>query len=303
MMTPVRRDLPSGTVTLLFTDVEGSTKLLHKLGAEGYAEALLDHRRVLREAFGAHGGVEVDTQGDAFFVAFPTAPGALAAAAAALDGLSAGPIRVRMGVHTGTPHVGDEGYVGVDVHRAARIAAAGHGGQVLISATTAALLGSEGLRDLGEYRLKDLSAAERIYQLGTEEFPPLKSLYRTNLPIPATPFLGREHELAEVGGLLEDTRLLTLTGPGGTGKTRLGLQAAAEAAERYPDGIFWVPLAPLRDPELVLVTAGQVVGARDGLAEHLADKSLLLLFDNFEHVVQAAPLVSVLLASCPNVHL
>jgi predicted ATPase/class 3 adenylate cyclase len=297
------RDLPSGTVTFLFTDVEGSTKLLDEVGAEAYADALLEHRRVLRAAFSAHGGVEVDTQGDAFFVAFPTAPGALAAAAAALEGLSTGSIRVRMGIHTGTPHVGEEGYVGVDVHRAARIAAAGHGRQVLISASTAALLGTDGLRDLGEHRLKDLSAPERMYQVGGENFPPLKSLYRTNLPIPATPFLGREHELAAVCELLEDARLLTLTGPGGTGKTRLGLQAAAEAAERYPDGIFWVPLAPLRDPDLVSATAGQVLGAKDGLAEHLADKSLLLLFDNFEHVVEAAPRLSELLASCPNVHL
>jgi len=297
------RALPSGTVTFLFTDVEGSTKLLHELGEVAYAAALAEHRRILREAFGAHGGVEVDTQGDAFFVAFATAPGALAAAVAAVDSLATGPIRVRMGVYTGTPHVGDEGYVGVDVHRAARIAAAGHGGQVLISASTAALLGTDGLLDLGEHRLKDLSAPERIYQRGEQYFPPLKSLYRTNLPIPATPFVGREHELAEVCGLLEDARLLTLTGPGGTGKTRLGLQAAAEVAERYADGIFWVPLAPLRDPELVLVTAGEVLGAREGLGEYLADKSLLLLFDNFEHVVEAAPGLSELLASCPNVHL
>jgi len=297
------RELPSGTVTFLFTDVEGSTKLLHELGAEAYASALLKHRRVVREAFSAHGGVEVDTQGDAFFVAFPTAPGALAAAAAALEGLSTSPIRVRMGVHTGTPHVDEEGYVGVDVHRAARIAAAGHGRQVLISASTAELLGTDGLRNLGEHRLKDLSAPEQMYQLGDEDFPPLKSLYRTNLPIPATPFLGREHELAAVCGLLEDARLLTLTGPGGTGKTRLGLHAAAESAERYPDGIFWVPLAPLRDPELVPATAGQALGAKDGLAEHIADKSLLLLFDNFEHVVEAAPCLSELLASCPNVQL
>ena len=303
IMKPVGRDLPSGTVTFLFTDVEGSTKLLHELGAAAYAAALAEHRRILREAFGGHGGVEVDTQGDAFFVAFPTAPGALAAAGAALDGLSTSPIRVRMGVHTGSPHVGEEGYVGIDVHRAARIAAVGHGGQVLISASTAALLGTDGLLDLGEHRLKDLSAPERIYQLGEEQFAPLKSLYRTNLPIPATPFLGREHELAEVCALLEDARLLTLTGPGGTGKTRLGLQAAAEAGERYLDGIFWVPLAPLRDSELVLVTAAQALGAKDGLAEHLADKLLLLLFDNFEHVMEAAPGVSELLASCPNVHL
>ena len=303
MMTAVGRDLPSGTVTFLFTDVEGSTRLLDELGAAGYAEALAEHRRVLREAFRAHGGVEVDTQGDAFFVAFLTAPGAVGAASEALGGLAAGPIRVRMGIHTGTPYVGEEGYVGVDVHRAARIAACGHGGQVLVSTSTASLIDLGGLRDLGEHRLKDLSAPERLYQLGAEEFPPLKSLYRTNLPIPATPFLGREHELAEVCGLLKEARLLTLTGPGGTGKTRLGLQAAAAAGERYPDGIFWVPLAPLRDPELVLATAGQAFGAKDGLAEHLADKSLLLLFDNFEHVVEAAPRLSELLASCPNVHL
>ena len=297
------RDLPSGTVTFLFTDVEGSTKLLDELGVDDYAKALAEHRRTLREAFSARGGVEVDTQGDAFFFAFPTAPGALAAAARGAEGLSTSPIRVRMGIHTGTPHVGEEGYVGVDVHRAARIAAAGHGGQVLISASTAALLGTDGLRNLGEHRLKDLSAPEQMYQLGDEDFPPLKSLYRTNLPIPATPFLGREHELAAVCGLLEDARLLTLTGPGGTGKTRLGLHAAAEAAERYPDGIFWVPLAPLRDPGLVPATAGQALGAKDGLAEHIADKSLLLLFDNFEHVVEAAPCLSELLASCPNVQL
>jgi predicted ATPase/class 3 adenylate cyclase len=303
------RDLPSGTVTFLFTDVEGSTKLLHELGAEGYAGALATHRRLLRDAFTAHGGVEVDTQGDAFFVAFPTAPGALQAAAEALDGLSPGPICVRVGIHTGTPHLAEEGYVGADVHRAARIAAAGHGGQVLVSAATAQLLAGESnsllLRDLGEHRLKDLSAPERIYQLGEGDFPPLQSLHQTNLPIPATPFLGRERELQEVRQLLsqDDLRLLTLTGPGGTGKTRLGLQAAAEAAERYPQGVWWVPLAPLRDPELVLETAGQALGAKDGLAEHIADKRLLLLFDNFEQVVDAAADVAALIAACPNLHL
>jgi predicted ATPase/class 3 adenylate cyclase len=301
----VASGLPAGTVTFLFTDVEGSTRLLHELGDSAYADALADHRRVLREAFAAHGGVEVDTQGDAFFVAFPTAPGALAAAADAVRHLAGGPIRVRVGIHTGTPHVGAEGYVGVDVHRAARIAAAGHGGQVLVSASTAALVGMDGLRDLGEHRLKDLSAPERVYQLGDGDFPALKSLYRTNLPIPATPFLGRERELREVLELLSrgDVRLLTLTGPGGTGKTRLGLQAAAEASERHPDGVFWVPLAPLLDPELVLETAAQALGAKDGLAEHVADKSLLLLLDNFEHVVDAAPGLAELLASCPNLEL
>jgi predicted ATPase/class 3 adenylate cyclase len=307
-MTLMRNDLPSGTVTFLFTDVEGSTKLLHALGAEAYAEALAKHRRVLRQAFAAHGGVEVDTQGDAFFVAFPTAPGTLQAAAEALEGLSPGPIRIRVGIHTGTPHLTEEGYVGADVHRAARIAAAGHGGQVLVSAATAHLLEPSNsllLVDLGEHRLKDLSAPERIYQLGRDEFPPLKSLHQTNLPIPATPFLGRERELAEVSYLLsrDGVRLLTLTGPGGTGKTRLGLHAAAEAAERYPQGVWWVPLAPLRDPELVLDAAGQALGTKDGLAEHIAHQAMLLLFDNFEHVVDAAADLSELLAACPNLHL
>src|SRR5947207_3556825 len=228
------RELPSGTVTFLFTDVERSTKLLHELGAESYAEALAEHRRVLRKAFSDHDGVEVDTQGDAFFVAFPTAPGAIAAAREAQEALS---VPVRMGLHTGTPLLTDEGYVGADVHRAARIAAAGHGRQVLVSAATAALVDGSELRDLGEHRLKDLSAPERIYQVGAADFAPLKTLYRTNLPIPATQFLGRDDELAEVRALLarDDARLLTLTGPGGSGKTRLAPQAAGDAAEAYPD--------------------------------------------------------------------
>jgi predicted ATPase/class 3 adenylate cyclase len=301
----MRRDLPSGTVTFLFTDVEGSTKLLHELGPEGYADALAEHRRVVREAFRAHGGVEVDTQGDAFFVAFPTAPGALRAAAEARERLASGPIRVRMGLHTGTPHVDDEGYVGVDVHRAARIAACGHGDQVLVSAATAALVEPDGLRDLGEHRLKDLSAPVRLYQLGDGEFPPLRSLYQTNLPIPSTPFLGRERELGDVLDLLsrEQARLLTLTGPGGTGKTRLALQAAAEAAEHYPAGVWWVPLAPLRDRELVVETAAEALGAKEGLADHIADRRLLLLLDNFEHLVEAAPELAALLGACPNLDL
>jgi predicted ATPase len=298
----MRADLPSGTVTFLFTDVEGSTRLLHELGAEGYAEALAEHRRVVREACAAEGGVEVDTQGDAFFFGFPTAPGALAAASAFTEDLASGAISVRVGIHTGTPLVTEEGYVGTDVHRAARIGAAGHGGQVLVSASTTALAGADGLRDLGEHRFKDLSARERVYQLGTVQFPPLKTLYRTNLPIPATPFLGREAELAEVVELVTsgDLRLLTLTGPGGTGKTRLALQAAAEASESFPDGVYWVPLASLRDPALVLATAGQILGSKNGLAEHIQDKQMLCLFDNFEQVVKAAPELADLVGACPN---
>jgi class 3 adenylate cyclase len=299
------RSLPSGTFTFLFTDVEASTRLLRDLGAEPYAEALADHRRILRAAFTAHGGVEVDTQGDAFFVGFPTAPAALAAAVEARERLAGGPVGVRMGIHTGTPHLTDDGYVGIDVHRAARIAAAGHGGQLLVSALTAALLGPDGLRDLGEHRLKDLSAPERIYQLGEEEFPPLKSLYGTNLPVAATPFVGRERELAAVTELLarDGLRLLTLTGPGGTGKTRLALQAAGEAADAYPDGVFWVPLAALRDAGLVLEQLAEALGINGDLAQHIADKRLLVLFDNFEHLIAAVEDLNKLLGSCPNLQL
>src|SRR6478672_4707851 len=279
--------LPSGTVTFLFTDVEGSTRLLHSLGAEDYAEALAEHRSVLR---------------DAFVVAFPTAPGALAAATAAATCLERGPIRVRMGIHSGTPLRTDEGYVGVDVHRAARIAACGHGGQILLSAASAGLVGADGLRDLGEHRLKDLSAPERIYQLGDGDFPPLRSLHRTNLPVPATPFLGRERELEEVAALLhaDEPRLVTLTGPGGVGKTRLALQAAAAASESFDGGVFWVPLAPLDDPRLVLPAAEQAIGAKSGLAEHVGDQAMLLVVDNLEHLIDAASDIGWALAVCPN---
>jgi predicted ATPase len=295
------RELPAGTVTFLFTDIEGSTTLLHELGEESYAEALAEHRAVLRDAFARHGGVEVDTQGDAFFVAFPTAPGALAAAREAQESLS---IPVRMGLHTGTPLVTDEGYVGADVHRAARIAAAGHGRQVLVSASTHALLepSSSLLLDLGEHRLKDLSAPERIYQAGEGEFPRLKTLYATNLPVPATPFLGRERELDEVAELLarEDVRLLALTGAGGSGKTRLALQASGAAADSYPQGVWWVPLASVSEPDDVLPAAARALGGSGPLADLIGDQRLLLLLDNFEHVIDAAPHLAVLLESCPE---
>lgn len=291
--------LPQGTVTFLFTDIEGSTRLLHEVGAERYAEALAEHRRVLRDAFARHDGVEVDTQGDAFFVAFPTAQGGLEAAREAQRELE---LPVRMGLHTGTPLLTEEGYIGPDVHRAARIASAGHGRQVLVSASTAALVGPAELRDLGEHRLKDLSAPERIYQFGGDDFPPLKTLYRTNLPVPATPFLGREHELAQVRELLAhaDARLLTLTGAGGSGKTRLALHAAGEAAEEYPDGVWWVPLAPLTDPADVGPAAARALGGGGALPELVDGKRLLLLLDNFEHVVEAVPEVTAVLAECPR---
>jgi predicted ATPase len=298
------RELPSGTVTFLFTDIEGSTKLLHELG-DDYADELAEHRRVLREAFERHGGFEVDTQGDAFFVAFARAADALEAAREGQAGLD-GPIRVRMGVHTGEPLVTEEGYVGLDVHRAARIASVGHGGQVLVSSATAALLPSNDLLlDLGEHRLKDLTAPERIYQLGDGEFPPLKSLNQSNLPEQPTPFVGREKELAEVLNLVGDPtiRLLTLTGPGGSGKTRLAVQGAAELVDNYEHGVWWVALQSVREGDLVLPAIVAAIGAKGEPAEHIGSRRMLLVLDNLEQVVEAAPVLGELLAACPNLKL
>lgn len=290
-----RTDLPSGTVTFVFTDVEGSTRLLHLLGEAQYGEALAEHRRVLRAAFARHGGVEVDTQGDAFFIAFSSALGALSAAADARSALEGGPIRIRTGIHTGTPLLTDEGYVGMDVHRAARIAAAGHGGQVLVSAPAVAVSNGVDLIDLGEHRLKDLAAPERLYQLGNDEFPPLKALSVSNLPVPATPFVGREPELEAICTLLHDpeVRMLTVTGTGGIGKTRLALQAAAESSAAFPDGLWWLALAPLTDPALVPVGLAQMLGVREEegvalsrvLAERLQGRRMLVLLDNAEHLL------------------
>ena len=292
------RELPTGTVTFLFTDVEGSTRLLREHGA-AYADLLAEHRRLLRDAFARHAGVEVDTQGDAFFVAFPRAADAIAAAAEAREALAAGPIRVRMGIHTGEPIVTDEGYVGIDVHRAARIAAAAHGGQIVLSETTRRLLdGDTPVRDLGEHRLKDLTGAERLCQLGEGDFPPLRTLDATNLPVVSSPLVGREQELEELVAMLSNgTRLLTLTGPGGTGKTRLALQVAAELVGTPHDGVFWVPLAGLSDPELLPFEVAQAIGAPDDLGGFLRGKELFLLLDNFEHLLDAAPAVSKALAS------
>ena len=297
------RDLPRGTVTFLFTDIEGSTRLLSELG-ERYADALARHRRLLREAFRAHGGVEVDTQGDAFFYAFAKAADAVAAAVEAQEMLTSGPIRVRMGVHTGQPQLTDEGYVGLDVHAGARVAACAHGGQVVLTKRTRDLVDATfRFRDLGEHRLKDLDEAVWLYQLGDELFPPLKSLSNTNLPIPASSFLGRETELAEAQALLHDTRLLTVSGPGGTGKTRFSIELASRQLADCPNGVFWVPLAPLRESVLVTEEAGRVLGAKDGLAAHIGDKRMLVLFDNFEQVVEAAPALGDLLRACPNLRL
>jgi len=299
----VRRNLPSGTVTFLFTDIEGSSKLLHDLGAEAYAEALAEHRRLLREAFARHGGVEVDTQGDAFFVAFPTAFGALEAAREAQEALAPGPIRVRMGLHTGTPHLTEEGYVGQDVNKGARIAAAGHGGQVLLSNKTREFAHVP-VTDLGEHRLKDLEEPVWIFQVGSARFPPLRTISNTNLPRPASRFVGREKEVATIVSLLRDgARLLTLTGPGGSGKTRLAIEAAAELVPEFKAGVFWVGLAPLRDPALVADTIAHTLGAKEYPAVHIGTRQLLLLLDNFEQVIEAAPQLSALVEACPNLRL
>ncbi|HTS73411.1 MAG TPA: tetratricopeptide repeat protein [Gaiellaceae bacterium] len=300
------RELPGGTVTFLFTDIEGSTKLLHELG-DAYADALAEHRLALREVFSHHGGVEVDTQGDAFFYAFARAGDALAAAGEAQAALAEGPIRVRMGIHTGEPIVTDEGYVGLDVHRAARIAGVGHGAQVLVSSATTALLDPSNtvLLDLGEHRLKDLTAPERIYQLGEGEFPPLRSLNQSNLPEQPTPFAGREKEFAEVLVLVRNPRirLVTLTGAGGSGKTRLAVQTAAEVVDEHEHGVWWVSLQAVRDAELVLPSVASVVGAQGDLAAHIGDRRLLLVLDNLEQVLDAAPALGGLLAACPNLEL
>ncbi len=297
------RELPSGVVTFVFTDIEGSTRLLHELGAAGYAKELSVHRRALRDAFARLGGVEVDTQGDAFFYAFGSAGSAVEACNDGQRALSAGPIRVRMGIHTGTPEVTEEGYVGEDVHKGARIGAAGHGGQVLLSRETRDLVEVDAL-DLGEHRLKDFAEPVWIFQLGRERFPPLKTISNTNLPRPASSFVGRSHEVDRVVALLQNgARLLTLTGPGGSGKTRLAIEAAAELVPDHRNGVFWVGLATLRDPALVSDAIVKTLGATEGLAEYIAQREMLLLLDNFEQVVDAAPELPPLLEACRNLRL
>ena len=312
------RDLPVGTVTFVFTDIEGSTKLAEAIGPIAYGDVLEMHRRLLRAAWAEHGGVEIGTEGDSFFVVFDQAPGAVAACAAAQRALAVAAwpdgvvVRVRMGVHTGLGVLVAGTYVGHDVSRAARIAAAGAGGQVLLSATTRALVAEAlpadtRLRELGEHRLKDLRP-EPITQLAVDglaaDFPPIRSLDArpNNLPVQLTSFVGRERELEEARELLGRTRLLTLTGPGGTGKTRLGLQLAASLAEGY-DAVYFVALEPVSDPALVPPAIATVLSVGDGgresamdrIVDQIADRRVLLLLDNFEQVVEAAPSIAELL--------
>jgi predicted ATPase len=292
---------PAGTVTLVFTDVEGSTRLLQELGQDAYRDALVEHRRVVREALAE--GYEVDNQGDGFFFAFGSAQRALRAVGAAMGALAEGPIRVRVGVHTGEPGLDPPKYVGVDVHRAARIMSAANGGQVVVSQSTADLAG-DGLRDLGEHLLKDFPERQRLWQLGGGDFPPLRTIEnrQTNLPATAWPLLGREREVGELVELLSNgARCVTITGPGGTGKTRLAIDVAHELVGRVADGVYWVPLAGLREAELVLPAITQAVASTQDLAEHLRDRRAVLALDNFEHVLAARRPLSELLAQAPGV--
>ncbi len=324
------RSLPTGTVSFLFTDIEGSTELLQRIGDRAYKDILEEHHRLMRGAFEPVGGHEVDTQGDAFFVAFPEASNAVAAAVDAQqafasyrwpDGVL---VRVRMGIHTGEPTLGPGGYVGIDVHRAARICSAGYGGQVLVSERTHAeaqndLRDDVSLEDLGEHRLKDLARPEHIYQVVIPglpaDFPALKSLdiRITNLPsLELTSFIGREREQEEIKKLLATARLVTLMGPGGAGKTRLALQVAADLSEKFPKGVWLVELAPLSDPEIVVQTVAMVFGVRevpgrplqDTLVDYLRTRELLLVLDNCEHLVQiSAHLAAALLRGCPKLRI
>jgi predicted ATPase/class 3 adenylate cyclase len=316
-------ELPSGTVTLLFTDIEGSTALAERAG-DRWPGLLAEHNRILREAFASHGGIELGSEGDAFFAAFTSAGSATAAAADAQRTLVAHAwpdgeaIRVRIGLHTGEPTPTPDGYVGLDMHRAARVAAAAHGEQVLLSQATRDLLpedlGGLTFRDLGDHRLKDLSGPQRLHQLCigglAADFPPLRTIEgrATNLPAQPTPLVGRDAELEAVCTLLRDegTRMLTLTGPGGTGKTRLALQAAADLVDEFPDGVYGVLLAPISDPDLVPLELARVLGVEESsslslteaLKAELGGRRVLIVFDNFEHVGAAAALLADLLAAC-----
>jgi predicted ATPase/class 3 adenylate cyclase len=319
--------VPRGTVTFLFTDMEGSTRLLQEIGA-AYSTVLEDHKRLTWGFFERYGGRLVDTAGDGLFVVFEGARDALSATVESQRALTAhtwplgAVVRVRMGLHTGEPVVSGTGYVGLDVHRAARISAAAHGGQIVLSEATRQLISDDlpdgvSLIDLGEHELKDLTRSERLYQVQAEglltKFPPLRTAGRVlsdNLPARALRLIGREDELFAIRDLLrrEDVRLLTLTGTGGTGKTSLAVEAAAQSIHDFRDGVAYVPLAPIVDPALVFAAIAQTLAVSprgeqqllDALIDHLRERRVLLVLDNFEQVLSAATGIAKLVSACPG---
>ena len=320
-------ELPTGTVTFLFTDIEGSTRLLQHLGDDIYDRLLGEHHRILRDAIAAHDGVEISTEGDAFFVVFARAADAVAMTLDAQTALGchewpeSGAVRVRMGLHTGLGRLGGDSYVGLAVHQAARISSSAHGGQVVSSQATrdaAGVLAGVAWQGLGHHRLKDLGGPVELFQLChpdlIPEFPPLRSLERVshNLPVQLSSFLGRGEELALGAKLLASTRLLSITGPGGTGKTRLAYQIAADELQQYPDGVWVTELASVSNPALVPAALLAAVGLRDEpgrtatetIVSHLRNRKALVVLDNCEHLIAAAAaLAAELLRGCPELRI
>jgi predicted ATPase len=293
--------LPAGPVTFLFSDIEGSTRLLRERG-EGYPALLRSHRAIVREEIAAQGGTEIDTQGDAFFVVFPDADGAVAAAQAIQGRHVEGPIRVRIGLHSAVVEPTEEGsYVGLGVHEGARVCAAAHGGQVLISDATRQLI-TRPIRDLGEFNLKDFPDPVRLFQLGDEDFGPPRTQRLVRVPTPPTPFIGREEDVQEVVDLVQAGRhrIVTLTGPGGSGKTRLAIEAAIRLSAPFPDGVFFADLSSVTTPEAAWALVGRALGAAANLEARIGNGRVLLVLDNLEQIAGFSPAVAALLAACPN---
>lgn len=315
-------ELPTGTIAFLFTDIEGSTRLVSRVGDAAYGDLLAVERRLVLDAAVGEGGIPFGSEGDAHFVAFTSAASAIRGAVAAQRALAAHPwpdgqsVMVRMGVHAGDTRVVDGDYVGYEVHRAARVASAAHGGQVLVSAAARGLAGDPGsgitLRDLGEHALKDVTEPERLYQVEADglraAFPPLRTVGRVagNLPAQLTSFVERA-EVEAARAHLDHVRLLTLTGPGGTGKTRPSLELASGCADRFPDGTWFVPLAAIRDPELVPSSIASTLGLLspsqpplERVLGHLRGRQSLLVLDNLEQVIEVGSTVADLLRQAPG---
>ena len=325
-MPAAQGSLPTGTVTMLFSDMEGSTRLLTRLGAD-YSQVLHQQRLLMREAIESWHGRELGTEGDSFFVVFESAAGALRACVEAQRSLADHPwpqdvaVGIRMGLHSGEPEPYENGYVGVDVHLAARIAGTAHGGQVVVSDTTRGLVGNNlpdgvWMKRLGAHRLKDIAELQQLHQLVMpglrEDFPALRSLgTRSNLPSPASPLVGREQELGTLSAFLADkhTRLLTLTGPGGAGKTRLAVALAKTTAARYPDGVYFVPLGDVTDAHVAWTSITEVLGISrenatvSAVLEHVAARRMLIVLDNLEQLPDIATTVERLLEEAPGLSL